>query len=149
MVIIDLKGVGRTYQMGSTSLNVLWNVNLTVEAGEFLAITGPSGSGKSTLMQIMGLLDRPSAGQYFLLGRDVSHLVDDEASVIRSTTIGFVFQMFNLLPRTSALANVMLPMIYSGTKNREERSQELLASVGLENRMTHRASQLSGGQQQR
>src|SRR5262249_53573675 len=117
--------------------------------GEFVAIVGPSGSGKSTLMQILGLLDRPSYGSYKLLDVNVSALTDDQGAALRSRTIGFIFQMFNLLARTSALENVSLPMIYSGAPNRLERATELLKEVGLGDRMDHKPNQLSGGQQQR
>ncbi len=135
--------------MGTSALNVLKGITLRIEEGEFVAIVGQSGSGKSTLMQILGLLDRPTSGNYFLLGRDVSRLSDDEGAIFRSKAIGFVFQMFNLLPRTSALDNVMLPMIYSGQEHRKERGRELLREVELEDRMDHKPNQLSGGQQQR
>src|SRR5437667_8068762 len=107
---------------------------------------GPSGSGKSTLMQMLGLLDRPSSGSYRLLGYDVSRLTDDEGAALRSKTIGFIFQMFNLLARTTTLDNVELPMIYSGAPHREQRAKELLADVGLQDRMDHKPNQLSGGQ---
>jgi len=149
MTLIEMTDVERSYPMGGNRLKVLQRITLRIEEGEFVAIMGPSGSGKSTLMQIMGLLDRPTSGRYLLLGRDVSRLSDDETAVLRSRTIGFVFQLFNLLPRTSALANVMLPMIYSGQGHRQERGRELLAEVGLGDRMDHKSNQLSGGQQQR
>ncbi len=146
---IELRGIGRSYQVADGELNVLKDISLIIEEGEFVAIVGPSGSGKSTLMQILGLLDRPTCGTYKLDGRDVSQLSDDEGALLRSKTIGFIFQMFNLLPRTSALENVLLPMIYSGTANRQERAKELLNRVGLGDRMGHWPNQLSGGQQQR
>jgi len=149
MAIIELQNITRVYQLGETSLQVLRGLSLNIEAGEFVAIMGPSGSGKSTLMQIMGLLDRPTNGTYRLLGQDVSRLADDEGAAFRSQTIGFVFQMFNLLPRTSALDNIVLPMIYAGTNGRQERAHELLREVGLEDRQDHKPNQLSGGQQQR
>ena len=149
MGLIELKGIGRSYWVGGSELKVLKEVTLTIEEGEFVAIVGPSGSGKSTLMQILGLLDRPTYGTYSLLGHDVSKLTDDEGAALRSKTIGFIFQMFNLLARTSTLDNVMLPMIYSGVANREARAQELLKDVGLGDRMDHKPNQLSGGQQQR
>ncbi len=135
--------------MGDSELEVLKGIDLRIEEGEFVAIMGPSGSGKSTLMQILGLLDRPSSGAYRLMGRDVSRLSDDEGAALRSRTIGFVFQMFNLLARTSAADNVALPMIYAGAEGRPERAREMLRRVGLEDRLDHKPNQLSGGQQQR
>ncbi len=147
--LIELRGVTKTYIVGDGRLDVLKGVNLTIEAGEFVAIMGPSGSGKSTLMQILGLLDRPSAGTYKLLGLDVSALSDDEGAALRSRTIGFVFQMFNLLARTSALDNVGLPMLYTGEPGRAERATEVLREIGLGDRLDHAPNQLSGGQQQR
>jgi macrolide transport system ATP-binding/permease protein len=149
MALIELHGITRSYQVGKEELCVLKGITLEIAGGEFVAIMGPSGSGKSTLMQIMGLLDRPTSGRYRLLGRDVSKLSDDEGAAMRCRTIGFIFQMFNLLPRTTALANVELPMIYSGVPERGHRAQELLKDVGLADRMTHRPNELSGGQQQR
>ena len=126
MSLIELNGIGRSYMVGGAELKVLRDVTLTIEAGEFVAIVGPSGSGKSTLMQILGLLDRPTYGTYKLTGYDVSKLTDDEGAALRSKTIGFIFQMFNLLARTSTLDNVKLPMIYSGALNRDERAKALL-----------------------
>ena len=149
MSLIEIEGITRSYQVGGEELKVLRGINLRIEEGEFLAIMGPSGSGKSTLMQILGLLDRPTSGTYRLLGRDVSRLSDDEGAALRSKTIGFIFQMFNLLARTSTLDNVALPMVYSGAPNREERAKDLLTQVGLADRMDHRPNELSGGQQQR
>ncbi len=149
MALIELKDIGRSYQVGGEELKVLRDVSVRIEEGEFVAIIGPSGSGKSTLMQILGLLDRPTYGTYKLLGVDVSALTDDQGAALRSRTIGFIFQMFNLLPRTSALDNVALPMLYAGTPNRDERARELLKDVGLADRMEHSPNQLSGGQQQR
>ncbi|MCX5796700.1 MAG: ABC transporter permease [Elusimicrobia bacterium] len=149
MSLIEIKGITRSYQVGGSELKVLKGIDLTIEEGEFVAIMGPSGSGKSTLMQILGLLDRPTSGQYHLLGRDVSRLSDDEGAILRSRTIGFIFQMFNLLARTSALDNVALPMIYSGAPNREERALDVLKQVGLQDRIHHKPNELSGGQQQR
>jgi macrolide transport system ATP-binding/permease protein len=149
MALVELTGIGRSYMVGGGELKVLKDVSLTIEEGEFVAIIGPSGSGKSTLMQILGLLDRPTYGTYRLVGHDVSQLTDDEGAALRSKTIGFIFQMFNLLARTSTLDNVMLPMIYSGAPNREARAQELLKDLGLGDRMDHKPNQLSGGQQQR
>src|SRR3954465_12449811 len=149
MPLIELAGIGRSYQVGGSELKVLRDVSLNIEAGEFVAIVGPSGSGKSTLMQILGLLNRPPYGTYTLMGVDVSSLTDDEGAALRSRTIGFIFQMFNLLARTSALDNVALPMIYSGAAQRDQRAGELLNEVGLGDRMDHKPNQLSGGQQQR
>ena len=149
MAVIELKGISRSYWVGGEELKVLRGIDLSIEEGEFVAIMGPSGSGKSTLMQIIGLLDRPTAGTYRLLGLDVSRLTDDQGAALRSKTIGFIFQMFNLLARTSALDNVELPMIYSGTPDREARARKLLGEVGLSDRLDHRPNELSGGQQQR
>ena len=149
MAIIELEGITRSYQVGKERLTVLNGITLSIEEGEFVAVMGPSGSGKSTLTQILGLLDRPTSGTYRLFGQDVSRLSDDEGAAFRSKTIGFIFQMFNLLARTSALDNVILPMIYSGAPNREERARRLLREVGLEDRLRHRPNELSGGQQQR
>jgi macrolide transport system ATP-binding/permease protein len=149
MALIEMEQISRSYLLGDSELKVLKSVNLTIAEGEFVAIMGASGSGKSTLMQIMGLLDRPSSGRYRLLGRDVSALRENEAAALRSREIGFIFQMFNLLNRTSALDNVILPMIYSGNNHREERARALLTQVGLADRISHHPGQLSGGQQQR
>jgi len=149
MPVIEMTTITRSYQMGGGELKALKEITLTIEAGEFVAIMGSSGSGKSTLMQIMGLLDRPTSGRYCLLGRDVSRLSDDEGAVLRSQMLGFVFQLFNLLPRTSALGNVILPMIYTGQGHRIERGRELLQEMGLADRMNHQPNQLSGGEQQR
>ncbi len=147
--VIELTNITRSYQIGRNELQVLKGITLGIQEGEFVAIMGPSGSGKSTLMQIMGLLDRPTAGSYVLLGQDVSHLSDDEGAMLRSQRLGFIFQLFSLLPRTSALDNVLLPMIYAGNGHREERARELLGVVGLTDRRDHMPNQLSGGQQQR
>jgi macrolide transport system ATP-binding/permease protein len=149
MALIDLEGVTRSYRVGRGELKALKGITLTIEAGEFVAIMGPSGSGKSTLLQILGLLDRPTTGSYRLLGRDVSRLSDDEGAILRSKTIGFVFQLFNLLSRTSALDNVALPLIYAGAPDRARRSREALKQMGLEEWFEHRPNELSGGQQQR
>ena len=149
MALIELKGITRSYIVGGSELRILKGIDLVIEEGEFVAIMGPSGSGKSTLMQILGLLDRPSSGAFTLLGHDVAALSDDEGAVLRSKTIGFIFQMFNLLARTTCVDNVALPMIYAGAQNREERSKELLKQVGLGDRYDHKPNELSGGQQQR
>ena len=149
MNIIEIKGITRAYLTGAETLQVLKGIDLSIAEGEFVAIMGPSGSGKSTLMQILGLLDRPTSGTYRLLGRDVSKLTDDEGAALRLKTIGFVFQMFNLLGRTSAFDNVKLPLVYANHSRRDERVRELLTEVGLSDRMDHKPNQLSGGQQQR
>lgn len=149
MALIEFHDLCRSYWLAGGELKILKNISLTIGEGEFVAIVGPSGSGKSTLMQILGLLDRPTSGSYLLNGQDVSKLTDDEGAALRSNTIGFIFQMFNLLARTSALDNVMLPLIYSGAPDREARAKKLLSDVGLEDRMDHKPNQLSGGQQQR
>ena len=147
--LIELRGVTKTYLVGGGKLDVLKGIDLTIESGEFVAIMGPSGSGKSTLTQILGLLDRPTSGKYEFLGLDVTGLTDDEGAALRSKAIGFVFQMFNLLARTSAQDNVGLPMLYTGEPGRAERAAEVLNEVGLGDRMDHAPNQLSGGQQQR
>ena len=149
MALIELEGVTRVYRVGRGELKALKGITLAIEPGEFVAIMGPSGSGKSTLLQILGLLDRPTTGSYRLLGRDVSRLSDDEGAILRSKTIGFVFQLFNLLSRTSALDNVALPLIYAGASDRSRRSREALAQMGLADWGDHRPNELSGGQQQR
>lgn len=151
MEMVDLK---KTYRMGETEVHALQGVSLNVDVGEFIAVMGPSGSGKSTLMNIIGCLDRPTSGQYILEGVNVSSLDRDRRAEIRNDKIGFVFQNFNLLPRTSALENVELPLIYSmkhqlNDDQMHERAKECLARVGLEGRGEHLPSQLSGGQQQR
>ena len=151
--VISVRDLTKTYQVGEHSVHALRSVSLDIEQGEFVAVIGPSGSGKSTFMHILGCLDQPTSGQYFLTGRDVSHLSDDEVSLVRNQQIGFVFQGFNLLTRTSALENVELPLLY-GTTNlsaaeRRSRAMAALTSVGLESRWDHHTNQLSGGQQQR
>lgn len=149
--IIDIKDIKRNFILGSEVVYVLKGVDLTINKGEYVALMGPSGSGKSTLMNILGCLDTPTSGSYILNGKDVSTMKDDELAEIRNKEIGFVFQTFNLLPRTTALDNVALPMIYAG-KNKTERvarATEVLTQVGLETRMDHEPNQLSGGQRQR
>ena len=148
---IDIRDVTRVYTMGETSLKALKGVSLTVRQGESVAIMGTSGSGKSTLMNIIGCLDRPTSGSYHLLGQDVSRLSRAELATVRGRTLGFVFQSFNLLSRTSAIENVELPLIYAGLGGRERRRRatEALTRVGLGTRLDPRPSQLSGGQQQR
>ena len=149
--LIDLSGINKSYRNGDQELQVLKNINLQVEEGEFLAIMGPSGSGKSTFMNILGCLDRPTTGSYRLNGDEVATLSDDELAYVRNKQIGFVFQSFNLLTKLTALENVALPMIYAGVnkKMRIERATQLLQSVGLGERMDHLPSELSGGQRQR
>ena len=147
--VIEIKNVKKTYHMGDIEVNALSDVSLQVEQGEMVAITGPSGSGKSTLMNIIGCLDSPTSGEYILDHVDVSKMSDDEQALIRNKKIGFVFQQFNLLPRTPALDQVELPMIYAGAQDRKERAQQALQAVGLGERMYHRPNELSGGQQQR
>lgn len=151
MALIEVKGIDKTYRLGDFELHALSQVSTSIEKGEFVSVMGPSGSGKSTFMNIMGCLDKPTAGQYLLEGIDVSGLGRDELAGIRNKKLGFVFQGFNLLARTSAVENVELPMLYDGFTAGERRSRaiEALKSVGLEGREGHHPNQLSGGQQQR
>ncbi len=151
MALIELKNVTKSYPLDGFDLKILKGINLQIENGEFVAIMGPSGSGKSTLMNILGCLDKPSSGHYVLDGQNVEKLSADELATIRNRKIGFVFQGFNLLSRTSALENVELPMVYAGVplEEREKRAKKALESVGLGKRMYHQPNQLSGGQQQR
>ena len=151
MPLIEVKNVKKSYLVGDMNLNILKGISLEVERGEFVAIMGPSGSGKSTFMNILGCLDKPTSGRYVLDGVDVSKMKPDQLAEIRNKKIGFVFQGFNLLARTSAVENVELPMIYAGVpaEERFERAKKALEKVGLKERMFHQPSQLSGGQQQR
>jgi len=151
MPIIRVSDIRKVYKNDSVETVALDGVSFDVKKGEFLAIMGPSGSGKSTLMHILGALDKPTSGKYFLDGKEISSLNEDQLAEIRNKRIGFVFQAFNLLPRTTALKNVVLPMVYGGVKKEErlEKARQLLEMVGLADRIDHTPSQLSGGQQQR
>ena len=151
MALVELKEIRKSFTLGSDEIEILHGVNLKVERGEFVAMMGPSGSGKSTTMNILGCLDRPTSGTYLLDGRDVGGLESDELASIRNSMIGFVFQGFNLLQKTTAAENVELPMLYAGipAKERHERARAALAEMGLSDRMDHEPTQLSGGQQQR
>ncbi|OMP31145.1 MULTISPECIES: ABC transporter ATP-binding protein [Mangrovimonas] len=149
--VIQIRSITRDFQLGQETVHVLKGIDLDIERGDYIAIMGPSGSGKSTLMNLLGCLDTPTSGSYILNSKDVSQMTDDELADIRNKEIGFVFQTFNLLPRTTALDNVALPMVYAGAskKERDVRAEEVLTDVGLADRMDHRPNQLSGGQRQR
>lgn len=149
--IIQLKKIIRNFPLGNQIVKVLKGIDLGIDRNEYVALMGPSGSGKSTLMNLLGCLDTPTSGEYWLNGQDVSKLTDNELAEIRNKEIGFVFQTFNLLPRSTALENVSLPLVYAGygSKERKERAEEVLEQVGLADRMDHRPNQLSGGQRQR
>lgn len=149
--IIELIGISKVYKMGVETINALHSVSLTIHKNEYVALMGPSGSGKSTLMNVLGCLDTPTSGQYILNGISVDKMLDNDLADVRNKQIGFVFQTFNLLPRSTALDNVMLPMIYAGTtkQQRKQRSEEVLQQVGLKGRMMHKPNELSGGQRQR
>jgi putative ABC transport system ATP-binding protein len=149
--LISMRDIWKTYQMGSEEVHALHGVSFDVQRNEYVAITGPSGSGKSTLMNLIGCLDTPTKGQYWLNGKNVSEMDDDELARIRNQEVGFVFQTFNLLARATALHNVELPLIYGwiGSSERHEKAKRALASVDLTDRMTHKPNELSGGQRQR
>lgn len=149
--IISLKQIKRDFKLGTQTVKVLKGIDLEINRNEYVALMGPSGSGKSTLMNLLGCLDTPTSGSYILNGKDVSKLSDDQLADIRNKEIGFVFQTFNLLPRSTALDNVAMPLVYAGLNkaSRVERAEEVLADVGLADRMDHRPNQLSGGQRQR
>ena len=149
--LINITNIKRDFQLGNETVYVLKGIDLQINKGEYVALMGPSGSGKSTLMNLLGCLDTPTSGSYILNGKDVSQMHDDELAEIRNKEIGFVFQTFNLLPRTTALANVALPMIYAGysKSERNDRAAEVLKQVNLDDRMDHQPNQLSGGQRQR
>jgi putative ABC transport system ATP-binding protein len=150
-LVIDIDGVVKLYQMGTETIHALRGISLKIHRNEYLAIMGPSGSGKSTLMNMLGCLDTPTSGSYEFNGKNVAAMADDELADIRNREIGFVFQTFNLLPRSDALRNVELPLIYAGipVAQRRERAQLVLKEVGLENRIHHKPNELSGGQRQR
>jgi putative ABC transport system ATP-binding protein len=147
--MLELENITKVYKAGQTEVPALRGISCRIESGEMVSIVGPSGSGKSTLMNIIGCLDKPTSGRYLLGGTEVSEFDDNQLAEIRNKKIGFVFQSFNLLSRTTALANVELPLIYSGASNRRQRALQVLESVGLAHRVTHRPSELAGGEQQR
>jgi len=149
--MIELKKICRDFTVGDETVHALKDVNQVIEEGEYASIMGPSGSGKSTLLNVLGLLDTPTSGEYWLNGRNVSHLSDNELAATRQAVIGFVFQSFHLIPRMTALENVELPMVLAGMRprKRQEKAEEMLVKTGLHDRMTHRPDQLSGGQRQR
>jgi putative ABC transport system ATP-binding protein len=150
-IVIGLRGIKREFNLGDEIIYALKEINLDIYKNEYVALMGPSGSGKSTLMNILGCLDTPSAGQYFLEGNDVSKASDNELAAVRNKQIGFIFQTFNLIPRLTTIENVALPLIYAGwsKKDRDERAKEVLQQVGLGDRMKHKPNELSGGQRQR
>jgi len=150
-LVINIEGIGKTYRIGDVEVNALREVDLQIKKGEYVALMGPSGSGKSTLMNILGCLDTPSRGKYWLNGTDVSNMTDNELAEIRNKEIGFIFQTFNLLARNTSLDNVALPLVYAGVskKDRVLKAENALKSVGLGDRMDHKPNELSGGQRQR
>lgn len=147
--LIKVENISKVYDLGETHVHALRHISLEIEKGEMIAIMGPSGSGKSTFMNILGCLDQPSEGSYWLEGVNVAEMTEDELAEVRNTRMGFIFQQFNLLPRTTALRQVLLPLIYNGAENREQRAIEALTEVGLADRLDHKPTELSGGQQQR
>ncbi len=147
--VIRIENITKTFKLGEVEVNALRGVSFRIMPGEYVAIMGPSGSGKSTLMNIIGCLDTPTSGRYWLDGTEVNNMNDDQLATIRNKKIGFVFQTFNLLPRTTALDNVELPLVYAGAGERRKRALSALQSVGLAERVNHRPNELSGGQQQR
>ncbi|ANQ50621.1 ABC transporter ATP-binding protein [Flammeovirga yaeyamensis] len=149
--VIQTKGISRIYKMGTEIIKALQTIDITIDRGEYVAFMGPSGSGKSTLMNIVGCLDTPSNGEYWLNGQDVSDMTENELAMVRNKEIGFVFQSFNLLPRSTILDNVALPLVYAGVSKEErlERAQKSLDAVGLGDRISHKPNELSGGQRQR
>ena len=151
MALLELKDIRKSFSMGKDEVEILHGISLSLERGEFVAMMGPSGSGKSTTMNILGCLDKPTSGTYILNGQNINELEGDDLAVIRNRTIGFVFQGFNLLQKTSAIENVELPLLYAGMpkKERRDRAREALIQMGLEDRLYHEPTQLSGGQQQR
>ncbi|MGD9640558.1 MAG: ABC transporter ATP-binding protein [Synergistaceae bacterium] len=151
MPLLELKDIRKSFSMGKDEVEILHGISLSLERGEFVAMMGPSGSGKSTTMNILGCLDKPTSGTYILNGQNINELEGDDLAVIRNRTIGFVFQGFNLLQKTSAIENVELPLLYAGMpkKERRDRAREALIQMGLEDRLYHEPTQLSGGQQQR
>jgi putative ABC transport system ATP-binding protein len=147
--MIELKNIIKIYSLGEVKVTALDDVSFRCDKGEIVSIMGPSGSGKSTMMNILGCLDRPTSGSYFLDGEDISRLSDNQLAMIRNNKLGFVFQSYNLLPKLTAVANVELPMIYAGAHQRHQRALESLKSVGISNRISHHPSEMSGGEQQR
>ena len=151
MPLIELKAIAKRYVMGAEVIHAIRSISLTVEKNEYVALMGPSGSGKSTLMNIIGCLDSPTTGEYYLNGTEVSRMTDNQLAEVRNREIGFVFQTFNLLPRSTALDNVALPLLYAGLKKQKriEKATAIMNDVGLTDRMKHRPNELSGGQRQR